>query len=140
MTPRPPSFPRAIAISSSVTRSIAAERNGTESSMPAIFVLSDASAGSIWEAPGRIKTSSKVNPSLRILAAMTHYTRLSKKVNDESSPTQDGAEIEDGSSVKGAQRAPSRPAVVPCRLYDHRYERRQRREYRTAQGVLETLE
>src|SRR3989344_5239284 len=84
MTPRPPSLPRAIAISSSVTRSIAAERNGTESSMPAIFVLRDASAGSILEAPGRMRTSSKVNPSWRILAAMAYYTLSPEKVNPVS--------------------------------------------------------
>src|SRR3989338_121722 len=77
---------------------------------------------------------------IRTERASDYSIRARRSVKFESSPTQDGAEIEDGSSVKGAEGAPSRPAVVPCRLYDHRYERRQRREYRTAQGVLETLE
>src|SRR3989338_3672618 len=80
-TPRPPSEPSAIAIRASVTRSIAAERKGTESGIPAITVLSDASAGSISDAPGRMSTSSKVNPSLRILTAMRHYTPRGQKVN-----------------------------------------------------------
>src|SRR3989338_4805834 len=58
----------------SVTRSIAAERNGTESSIPAMFVLRDASDGSILLAAGRISTSSKVNPSLMILTPMLNCT------------------------------------------------------------------
>src|SRR3989344_2249612 len=92
-TPRPPSFPSVMAILLSVTRSIAAERNGTESSSPAMFVLSDASAGSICEAPGRIKTSSKVKPSWRILATcgelrrtMAYYTLSRQKVNSPKQP------------------------------------------------------
>src|SRR3989344_817797 len=55
---------------------MAAERNGTERSIPAMLILSDASEGSILLAAGRISTSSKVNPSLMILTPMSNYTHL----------------------------------------------------------------
>src|SRR3989344_135241 len=70
-----------MAISSSVTRSIAAERNGTLSVMPAIVVWRDASEGSILLSAGRMSTSSKVNPSETILLDMTYYTHFTAKVN-----------------------------------------------------------
>ena len=42
----------------------------------------------------------------------SHSSAALKKVNLKSSPTQDGAEIEDDSSVKGAERPPPRRVAV----------------------------
>src|SRR3989338_3697412 len=101
-------------MSSSVTRSIAAERNGIERSMPQSFVLREASAGSIELAAGRMSTSSKVNPRSSILATILHYTPRARTDKPESSPTQDGTQIEDDSSVKGAEVAPRRGSAYPA--------------------------
>src|SRR3989344_268659 len=74
MMPRPPSLPSAIAMRASVTRSIAAERKGSESANPPMFVLSDASPGSMALAAGLMSTSSKVNPSALTLKPIFYYT------------------------------------------------------------------
>ena len=80
-------------------------------------------------------------PAGRALGVAHSMPENRLKSNRQSSPTQDGAEMEDDSSVKGAQKTPGslRALAVPCQVYDTRYERRQRREYRTTQRVLETL-
>src|SRR3989344_4416072 len=60
-------------------------------------------------------------------------------VKEQSCPMQDGAEMGNDSSVKGAEMAPPRRIAVPCWLYDHQHAGRSRRKYCRTQRVREAL-
>src|SRR3989338_1609004 len=67
------------------------------------------------------------------------YRGVAQRINPKSCPMQDGAEMGNDSSVKGAEMAPPRRIAVPCWLYDHQHAGRSRRKYCRTQRVREAL-
>ena len=75
ITPTPPSRATAIAISASVTVSIAADTKGTESSIRFVSrVVTSVSLGCTRECPGTRRTSSKVRASLMIFSPWANWS------------------------------------------------------------------
>ncbi len=77
MTPSPPFWAMQMAVSCSVTVSMAAETSGECRSISGVsWVWRSTSAGSTWEAPGTSSTSSNVRPSRIRLSSMASATRF----------------------------------------------------------------
>ena len=87
MIPRPPFCAMLMAVSCSVTVSMAADTNGQLSSISGVsWVLRSTSLGSTSEAPGTRRTSSKVSPSEILLAPRGGLDSLSLTPPSPSSP------------------------------------------------------